>query len=369
MIKEQIFVNNGALYKEVKVYEKPIKDPYIHIEDSDPLCPFYKVVNNVKKTYGSTKALRDFLGVTTSYPEVDVTGIDIAPAINFVAAVGTYENTDNKELFFRVENKDQLVTISEYYQLSYPLSEEQTKTLENSPETIATCWNDKEDLVLGSVKFTSGKPTLLKVYFMHKHHGKWEMVNRGRVFCEKKTIEEGGWFHDRAKGSKYESKGQDFTVKYVRGSNPQEPLANWEGHITNTKTGETKIKYFESSRMVRLAVCSFTIGSDYPEYDKAPEVKWWLGRSYIENEEEELYFHIESKEMLDKVCSYYDLPVPYNLELERVLTNNIRSIRFKSYDLLKLGEGNFVEVVVGSVVFVDEKPVAVRLYETKRPNE
>ncbi len=95
----------------------------------------------------------------------------------------------------------------------------------------------------------------------------------------------------------------------------------------------------------------------------------WLGRSWIENEHEELYFLVESREMLDEVATYYGLPVPYDDEMKVVLDNNLQSIRFKSYDLNNEGEGNYVAVVVAGIVFKDDTATMLKLYETTRWDE
>ena len=121
--------------------------------------------------------------------------------------------------------------------------------------------------------------------------------------------------------------------------------------------------------MLRMGVGNLSTGSNYEDYDRAPSVNWWLGRSWVEGEREELYFLVESRAMLDEVATYYGLPVPYNEELKVVLDNNLESIRFKSYDLNHLGEGHYVAVVVASVTFQESIPVALKLYETTRWNE
>ena len=148
-----------------------------------------------------------------------------------------------------------------------------------------------------------------------------------------------------------------------------DPIAQWEGEITDLTTGDTKIEHFESSKMLRMGVGNLSTGSNYEDYDRAPSVNWWLGRSWVEGEREELYFLVESRAMLDEVATYYGLPVPYNEELKVVLDNNLESIRFKSYDLNHLGEGHYVAVVVASVTFQESIPVALKLYETTRWNE
>lgn len=373
MIREQIFINKGELYKEVHIYEGPQEDPYILDEESnDPITFFYKLVDGNKKIYRSSNKLREFLSCNSNTPEADTSSFDICPLINFVAGTATIENTTFKELFFAIENSSILLPIAEYYNLNYPTAPEIDNIIDNSPGTISSYWSSTgEELVLGSIQFIDGHPKLFKVYALYKDHDKWDMLNRGRVFENGKVIEEGGWYVSRHLLPKYESKTPSATISYLRTNRVSpDPLVCWDAHIKDNVTGATKIKHYESSKVVRTAICNMVNGDSFEEYDKAPSVTWWLGKSWIVDEnEEELFFHVENKDMLDDVCYYYNLPVPYPLDLVDTLTNNIRSIRFKSYDLLKLGEGNFIEVVLASVVFTDGQPTAIRLYEIKRPNE
>ena len=70
--------------------------------------------------------------------------------------------------------------------------------------------------------------------------------------------------------------------------------------------------------------------------------------------------------MIDDVASHYSLPVPYDSNLATVLSNDLQSIRLRSVDLNHAGEGNWVAVVVASIVFVDNVATKFRLYKTSR---
>ena len=101
-------------------------------------------------------------------------------------------------------------------------------------------------------------------------------------------------------------------------------------------------------------------------HDKSPAVNKWLARSWINGGEEELFFLVESKKMIDDVASYYSLPVPYNNDLATVLTDDLQSTRIKSVDLNREGEGNWLAMVVASVVFQDNVATKIRFYKTSR---
>ena len=143
-----------------------------------------------------------------------------------------------------------------------------------------------------------------------------------------------------------------------------DPILQWEGVLSNGK-----IINYESSKTLREGYGNLSTGSDFDEYDKTPVVNKWLARSWIEDGEEELFFLVESREMLDGVATYYSLPVPYNDGLKTILDNDLQSIRLKSVDLNHEGEGNFVAVVVAGIVFEDNVATKLRLYKTSRWNE
>jgi len=198
------------------------------------------------------------------------------------------------------------------------------------------------------------------------------MANKQRVFLDGKVIIIGGWFSGNFSTEKkptYIGEAVDGSFIILFEKNETDPLFKWRGVITELPSNAKKIINYESSRALRLGVGNLNTGTNYEEYDRAPSVNMWLGRSWIENEHEELYFLVESREMLDEVATYYGLPVPYDDEMKVVLDNNLQSIRFKSYDLNNEGEGNFVAVVVASITFVNDTATTLKLYETTRWNE
>lgn len=207
----------------------------------------------------------------------------------------------------------------------------------------------------------------------------WLEVQKGRVFSnEGQVIEQGAQYvsvsdrqfaeDEQRTGFKYESTSDNEEITYVI-TPMSDPLTNWEARIKNLTTGVVTTKHFESSRQVRRAAIQYDSGSDYEDYDKAPQVTWWLGRSWIDGGEEELFFHIDNCAMLDAVAAHYSLPVPYSTELADVLDHNAHNIRFKSYYLNQAGEGNFVELVVGGIVFNQGTPAMLKLYEVTRLTE
>jgi hypothetical protein len=140
-----------------------------------------------------------------------------------------------------------------------------------------------------------------------------------------------------------------------------DPILQYEGVLNN---GD--VVNYESSNALRLGYGSLNTGTNFSTYDKSPAVNKWLARSWINGGAEELLFLVESKQMIDDVASHYSLPVPYDSNLATVLSNDLQSIRLRSVDLNHAGEGNWVAVVVASIVFVGNVATKFRLYKTSR---
>lgn len=366
MIKEQIFIDGGQLYKEVRVFEGPVIDSYNYDSEGDPIWTFYKETSEGKKEYRTTSEFRNWLiGIESG---TSLTGYDLCPSVSMWAGEAYYVGTNNDtELYFRVDNSSLLQDVADYYNLPYPVNTETSEIIDSTPGLISSYWTDTEDVILGSLKFTDGNPSLLKLYAVYKDHDKWSIFNKGRVFSKGEVVEEGAWFTSMSE-VKYESESADTKTVFTR-TRDQDPLLMWEANRLNKITGETEIEHYESSKSLRTAVANLTSGSDFEDKDKADDIISWLARSYIEGGKEELYFMVSDRAMLDSVCAYYNLEVPYDSETLDVLDNNLRKIRFKSLDLNKLGEGNFVEIVVASVVFINNEATDIRLYEVTRPAE
>jgi hypothetical protein len=176
----------------------------------------------------------------------------------------------------------------------------------------------------------------------------------------------GAWFYSpKRKGdNKYIGEFTDGSATIEFREKKGDPIIQWEGVLSNGK-----IINYESSKTLREGYGNLSTGSDFDEYDKAPVVNKWLARSWIEDGEEELFFLVESREMLDGVATYYSIPVPYDNGLKTILDSNLQIIRFKSVDLNHEGEGNFVAVVVAGIVFEDNIATKIRLYKTSRWSE
>jgi hypothetical protein len=194
----------------------------------------------------------------------------------------------------------------------------------------------------------------------------WFVIQKIKIYVNGLVELVGGRFNHpkRVNVSKHIGEFTDGSATIEFREKKGDPIIQWEGVLSNGK-----IINYESSKTLREGYGNLSTGSDFDSYDKAPVVNNWLARSWIEDGEEELFFLVESREMLDGVATYYSLPVPYDDGLKTILDNDLKSIRLKSVDLNHEGEGNFVAVVVAGIVFEDSVATKLRLYKTSRWNE
>lgn len=194
----------------------------------------------------------------------------------------------------------------------------------------------------------------------------WFVIQKIKIYVNGLVELVGGRFNHpkRVNVSKHIGEFTDGSATIEFREKKGDPIIQWEGVLSNGK-----IINYESSKTLREGYGNLSTGSDFDEYDKAPVVNKWLARSWIEDGEEELFFLVESREMLDGVATYYSIPVPYDNGLKTILDSNLQIIRFKSVDLNHEGEGNFVAVVVAGIVFEDNIATKIRLYKTSRWSE
>lgn len=373
MSGEIVYINGGEIYKSNIYFAGAPGEGFNYVSGytDDPVAPMAHFKPDGVKIYEATREMREWVSNDTSGESLS--GYDLCPAVTLWIGRAYFTNgVTDVDLYFRVESAEQLRAIAAYYDLPYPIDEHLEKTLTENPAQISMYRGaDESHAVCAGIKIVGGVPSLLKFYCAYKDGDDWLAIQKGRVFANGKVVEEGAQYVMSRMATaqfKYESTTSHTTTEYFPLSS-NDPLANWEARIKNLETGAITTKHFESSRQLRRAAIRYDTGSDYEDYNKAPQVTWWLGRSWIEGGEEELFFHIDSRAMLDAVAAHYNLPAPYPTELVDVLDNNIQKIRFKSYDLNQAGEGNFVEVVVGGVVFNQGAATMLKLYEVTRWNE
>ena len=112
---------------------------------------------------------------------------------------------------------------------------------------------------------------------------------------------------------------------------------------------------------------NLTSGNNFEDYNLPDDVSFVLGRSYYEDSDDaEVFFVATDSEQVKRIANHYGLQVPYNDRLKDKLDNDPASLRVRHYDMLGLGEGNFVPVVACGLVFVDGTVTQLKLYEFDR---
>ena len=364
MIREQVFINGGEIYKENKVFEGNVVDNYVTDLDADPIWTFYQNTDNGKKEYRSSSEFRKWLLDYDSIHVIDYN--DVCPDVTLWLGKAYFSNAyTEEECYFRVDNSAMLQKVSDYYSLPYPITSEVETKLDSTPEIISAYVKGDEHIVVGSVKYLNGSPTHLKFYCIYKDDGSLQKYEHGKVFANQgQVVEEGYKYLDKASDTfVLKSNKQTFREKRIDAGG--DPITQWEGVITGT----SKIEHYESSKEMREIIGNLSTGSNYEDRDRCPSVNLWIGRSWVEDEQETLYFYAENSEMVDAVAAHYNLPQPYDADLKQQLDENPEIMRFKSYDIYNKGEGNFAALVVAGVVFESNSPTMLKLYELKRWNE
>jgi hypothetical protein len=376
---EVVYFNNGEIYKAPTPME--LFENYVANDSADPV---FQLVKTTDKKYFVTSAFKEFFG-DVGPENISMDAYDCCPAVDLWCGVGTIDlaDTQNCDLFFAVNSTSQLHQVAQYYGLAYPVTDAVGSIIDAAPETI--CWKRVEarPIVLGAIKYIAGRATYLKLYVYPKAHKDWDVWMYGASYYDHgKCWESGAVFQKYSGGvdipvaqmrgkngyqkaelilSERED-GVTTSYQYTRGLEDRDPAIFWKGiEFSSGQAG--KVKRYESSLTVRKALYRMKSGTTLEGKDLCPAVALWLGRSYYEDStEEELLFCVQSREMLDQVAEYYSLTIPYDEEQKAILDTNLQLYRARHYDLLGLGEGYHVPVVVGSILLKNGQPEKLLLY-------
>ena len=391
MDNETVYINGGEIYKSAST--KEVVANYTYDSTADPLFPFYKNVNEAYpsgKKYIFTSEFKDYFPMDANIEGIDISSYDLCPSVDLWIALGapSKEEQSDYDLFFAVQSVEELQAVATYYNLPYPITAEVEDLITNYPNSIHIWRLGDLFVVPAGIQYRGGQPTLLKLYTYPTEIPDWKTwmlgnsyINGGQVY------ESGGIYHQLTGGQgkegyitrlsgNYEKAesivstiGSTVSTNYTFTKTEEggDPVIMWQAEETTIATGAKVTKHYESTRMFREVIGGLSTGNNLEAYDLCPDVEFWLGRSFYDGSgDAELYFVATGSSQLDKVATYYNLPVPYNDSLKDKLDNNPALLRVRNYDMLKLGEGNFVPVVAASVVFVSNVAVKVKLYEFTR---
>ena len=373
MAGETAYVNAGQVYKEQTYfsgnYDPEGKFNYVTTRTGtntvDPIAPFEKHQDGKIKNYTSTKEARAWYSEENSGESLS--GYDLCPSVTLWWGKGVIDS-ENYDLYFRVDSAEQLQTIASYYSLPYPIN----SSIENQmsvPQNISLYTNHLgEHLILGAVKFINGSPSILKMYCLYKDNNLFILQKARSLYNGGQVFEQGALSTtvgpERSKS--FVSNTDTQSIEYSGISNKGEPLFKWEAAIT--EGGITTTKNYESSKQYRTTIANLTTGNTYEAYDLCPSVNIWIGRSWVDDGEEELYFYLENASMIEEVSAYYGLPEPCNSTMKAKIDSDPEDFRLRHEDINQVGSRN-VPVVVASIVFDNDTATMFKLYEITRWNE
>ena len=127
MAGETAYVNAGQVYKEQTYfsgnYDPEGKFNYVTTRTGtntvDPIAPFEKHQDGEIKNYTSTKEARAWYSGENSGESLS--GYDLCPSVTLWWGKGVLDS-ENYDLYFRVDSAEQLQIISSYYSLPYPIN-------------------------------------------------------------------------------------------------------------------------------------------------------------------------------------------------------------------------------------------------------
>lgn len=372
---EVVYVNGGEIYKAPTFADT--KRNYEPDPDGEIEFPFRKA--DGKRYFFTTEFKAHFSG----HVGVPLDGCDLCPDVTLwiSLAAQTKDDRQNFDLYFTVDSVAQLEKVSAYYGLTMPCAEPLLSEIVSNLDCYSY-WNASgRHIVPAGIKFIDGKPAVFKLYTFPKPFGSWDVWMYGASFRDGgKCFESGAIYTKRTGGevvpgaqmrmTDYEVKaeviyseradGASLSYEFIKGG---DPVLFWRGNEIDDSGSTVRIKHYESSDFVRRMVANMTGGPTYAEYDLCPAVKFWLGRAWYDDGEQELLFAvIDGSNQLDCVAAYYGLPVPYSAEQKSVLDSKPELYRARHYDLYGQGEGRYAPVIVASVTFKEGKPVRLLLY-------
>lgn len=375
MPTEVVYVNGGEIYKAPTLVDTGKN--YLPDPDGDIEFPFSKA--DGKRYFFTTEFKAHF----SKEEGVSLNGCDLCPDVTLwisLAAMTKDERT-NYDLYFAVDSVAQLEKVATYYGLPMPCADPLLSEIVSNLDCYSY-WNASgRPIVPAGIKFIDGKPTVFKLYTYPKPFGSWDVWMYGASFRDGgKCFESGAIYTKRTGGevvpgaqmrmTDYEVKAEviyseradraSLSYEFIKGG---DPVLFWRGNEIDDSGNTIRTKHYESSDFVRRMVANMTGGPTYAEYDLCPAVKFWLGRAWYDDGEQELLFAvIDGSNQLDRVAAYYRLPVPYSAEQKAVLDSKPELYRARHYDLYGQGEGRYAPVIVASVTFKEGKPVRLLLY-------
>lgn len=372
---EVVYAERGTVVEELPPALWGSK--YIFDEQGEP--EFGQMRRDGTRYFGTTQFRSHF----SREAGIDLTGFDLCPAVDFwvFLAARSKDERGDYELLFAMNTARQMHEVAAYYGLPAPADDAVLASIEACP--AAYCFRNAggRPLVLAGVMFIGGQPQAFRLYTYPKALGTWDVWMYGMAWhnggqCWEAgavyTKETGGealpgtqmrWGDMEVKATVIHSERADGVSTQYEFLPCSDPVLFWQGRERDAQ-GRERIKRYQSSAFVRRMVGGKQGGPLFATSDLCPAVRFWLGRAwYADADEQELLFAVTGgSAQLDQVAVYYGLPAPYGAQQKAWLDEAPEKIRARHYDLYGLGEGRYAPVVVGSVMFVDKRPVRLLLY-------
>ena len=391
MDREIVYINNGEIYKD-NTLKNAVKK-YTYQTHADPIFSFEKNVSDIYpdgKKYIFTKEYKSYFPKEENREGITLDNYDLCPDVYLWIGLGApnVNETQNYDLFFTYKSIDELKAVAKYYNLNYPISQEIEDIIVNAPHTLHYSVIGNHSIVPASVQYRNGVPNILKLYTYptevlgwstwmkgFSYHNEGELYENGSILQQLTGGEEKEGYFTRGEGNFKRAESIQSTVEgltstkyyFVKVADGGDPIIMWEAEETNLITNVKRIKKYQSSKMIRQVIGNLTSGNNFEEYNLPSEISFVLGRSYYEDSNEtEIFFVATNSDQVKNISDHYGLKVPYNDDLKDKLNNDPASLRVRHYDMLGLGEGNYVPVVACGLVFVDNIVTQIKLYEFTR---
>lgn len=391
MDKETVYINNGEIYKDENI--KTVGNNYTYNENGDEVFSFNKNVSDAYpkgKQYLFTKEFKSNFPEDNRREGVELSKYDLCPDVNLWIALGAPNENETKDydIFFAVDSITQVRQVSQYYNLPYPINSNVENLIINSPETIHFWKIGNRSIIPAGIQYRNGQPSIFKLYTYpteingwstwmkgYSYHNEGQMYEKGKILQQLTGGVDNSNYYMRGEGNHKRAEcieseiGEKFHTKYyfVNVADGGDPIIMWRAEETNLLTSVKRIKKYESSKMMRQVIGNLSSGSNFEEYNLPDAVSFVLGRSYYEDSADtEVFFIATGSEQVKRIADHYGLQIPYNDRLKDKLDNDPAALRVRHYDMLGLGEGNFVPVVACGLVFVDGTVTQLKLYEFDR---
>ena len=191
------------------------------------------------------------------------------------------------------------------------------------------------------------------------------IFNKGTAYYDNGKIwEYGGWFVNDNESITISENLNTNEVRTVF-ENKEDPIAVWKSELKNMSTGDVIHEKYETTRFVRAILAGMNFGNLFLEYQKHDSIPYWIGKR--ENEKEsELYFNVTGSKHLKEISEFYGLSYPVDERITKIIDTDRTAIRYQSADLLNLGEGKFIEILLGGIVFENKIPKMLKFYTVTR---